>query len=228
MVARMAWRRLCAEGMACSSSVVASARRTSTASSAASWRVPPSEPSARCGNLQTTAACGIRTMARRSCQPGGGAKRRPPSSAPVRSCPAPDTTLLLRRMTRACSDATDRDKHIPKHRQPKRRGRDHSDHGKNTTLGTNRFFDAIPAGSLGRVFELGAGPLTQTWEILNRRPDVRVAEVVLEDPGIPGCLPPHVEPQTSCRVNPHAGPVAPQTSATTSRATPQGRSSASR
>ena len=47
-------------------------------------------------------------------------------------------------------------------------------------------FHAIPAGSLGRVIELGAGPLTQTWELLRFRPDVSVSELVIEDPGIPG------------------------------------------
>ena len=82
------------------------------------------------------------------------------------------------RQAQAAEQRAYRDHHIPKHRSKAP--------AKKRAARPDRFFAAIPAGSLGRVFELGAGPLTQTWEILNARPDVSVSEAVLEDPGIPG------------------------------------------
>ena len=84
------------------------------------------------------------------------------------------------RQAQAAEQRAYRDKHIPVHRE-------RASHQVRRAK-PERFFGAIPAGSLGRVFELGAGPLTQTYEILSQRPDLRVSEVVLEDPGIPGYI----------------------------------------
>jgi SAM-dependent methyltransferase len=74
-------------------------------------------------------------------------------------------------------------KHVPQHL-----ARASSDSGVKKELPPHRLTQAIPAGSLGRLMELGAGPLSQTYDILERRPDLSVREVIFEDPGIRGYL----------------------------------------
>ena len=122
----------------------------------------------RCGELARAhehAACAVRPAADDSCL------RHPAYGSAV----VPARRWL---QAQAAEQRAYRDRHIPRHRAaptPRR-----------PTPTADRFFAAIPAGSLGRVFELGAGPLTQTWEILHVRPDVTASAAVLEDPGIRG------------------------------------------
>jgi len=49
-------------------------------------------------------------------------------------------------------------------------------------------FKALPPGSLGRVVELGCGPWTQSYFLLEARPDITAESITLVDPGIEGYL----------------------------------------
>ena len=78
------------------------------------------------------------------------------------------------RQAQAAEQRAYRNVHIPKHMARRRQ----------TTNASSPLplFKAIPDGSLGRIVELGAGPLTQTFEILSAQPSLSAREVVLEDP----------------------------------------------
>ena len=49
-------------------------------------------------------------------------------------------------------------------------------------------FKALPPGSLGRLVELGCGQWTQTYFLLEARPDVTAESITLVDPGMEGYL----------------------------------------
>jgi SAM-dependent methyltransferase len=49
-------------------------------------------------------------------------------------------------------------------------------------------YKTLPGGSLGLLAEVGAGPFTQTYYLLEARPDIRADKITLVDPGIPNYL----------------------------------------